>query len=153
MKGRPWGWLKGSLWSCTDLFVAKVHPKDTNAPTVKISCTSFLAKSMHTLKKEIWALTEIQKEAMREAKGTATPQLSADVDGKSKHLINLMIDLLTTGRLSPKSFLFMFMTSQAENLRKVRFFSFLFSFFSILLNFDFQTLLRKMPRCGDLRTR
>ena len=122
MKVRPWGWLKGSLWSCTGLFIVKVHPKDTNAPTVKIS----RKKSAYFEEGNLSSHTEIQKEAMREAKDTATPQLSADVDDKSKHLINLMIDLLNTGKLSPKSFPFMFMTSQAENLRKVRFISFLF---------------------------
>ena len=64
--------------------------------------------------------TPIQQEAMKEAKAEAIPKLSDDATPDCRNLISKLINLVNSGRLSPKSFLFLFMFTQVVNLEKAR---------------------------------
>jgi len=78
-----------------------------------------VCKNHHFVNVNLGPYTPIQMAAMKEAKASATPQLSGNVDPECKSLIDKMIRLLNGRRLSPKSFLFLLIQTQVDNLEKV----------------------------------
>jgi len=101
-------------------------------------------KNRHFQDKYLGVYTPIQQEAMKEARASAIPQPPGDVDPECKTFISNLINLVNSRRLSPKSFLFLFMKTQVDNLEKVRkSVPFLPAKISNFIS------LRKMPSSGD----